>query len=206
MSSNTFEVGQRVKTTVDLDAAEWDPKQPAIPAGSLGTVDGVRHSQADPQQVAGYSVRLDDSVHPLSSAMEPGDVEAAEEDVPIADLEELTVRVTALGQHSTAHGFQPFTAPGDVRPTGWTFRVNHGAAARYTFVTRRGRPEFGTARSEYRWQAENALTALYRAGDLVPLGEAGAAAFKALRQGAPEAVVSVLTQLRGMNAGEEATD
>lgn len=203
MSSNTYEAGQRVRTTIDLDAADWDPKQPAIPAGSLGTVDGVRYSHAHPQQVTGYSVRLDDSVYPLSSAMEPGDIEAAEEAVPITDLEELTARVTGLGQHSTAHGFQPYTAEGDVRATGWTFRVGYGAAARYTFVTRRGRPEFGTPRSEYRWQAEATLTAMYRAADLVPLGEAGAVVFKALGQVGPEGVASALAQLRAPGSEEE---
>lgn len=73
----TFTIGQRVRTLIHLDSADWHPEQPDIPAGSLGTIQGIYRDPAT-GNVWSYGVMLDDSVDPLASDMKPGEIEAAE--------------------------------------------------------------------------------------------------------------------------------
>lgn len=68
-------IGQRVRTLIDLDSADWAPEQPDIPAGSPGTIDYIHYAHNDPTAVTGYGVMLDDSVDQLSAWMAPADIE-----------------------------------------------------------------------------------------------------------------------------------
>jgi hypothetical protein len=72
-------IGQRVRTLINLESADWHPEQPDIPAGSLGTVDRISYAPDNPTAALGYGVMLDDSVDRLSAWMEPGTIE------PVAD-------------------------------------------------------------------------------------------------------------------------
>jgi hypothetical protein len=71
----TLTIGQRVRTLIDLDSADWAPEQPDIPAGALGRVDYVHYAHNDPAVVAGYGVMLDDSVDRLSAWMSREQIE-----------------------------------------------------------------------------------------------------------------------------------
>jgi hypothetical protein len=75
----TLTIGQRVRTLINLDSADWAPEQPDIPAGALGRVDYVHYAHNDPTAVTGYGVMLDDSVDRLSAWMSPEWIE------PVAD-------------------------------------------------------------------------------------------------------------------------
>lgn len=68
-------IGQRVRTLIDLDSADWAPEQPDIPAGAYGTIEHIHHVHNDPSAVSGYGVMLDDSVDRLSAWMDPADIE-----------------------------------------------------------------------------------------------------------------------------------
>ena len=68
-------VGQRVRTLIDLESADWHPEQPDIPSGSLGTVVSIHYDQST-GRITSYAVMLDDSVDPLAVAMEPAEIEA----------------------------------------------------------------------------------------------------------------------------------
>lgn len=68
-------IGQRVRTLIDLDSADWAPEQPDIPAGALGTIEHIHYAHNDPSAVGGYGVMLDDSVDRLSAWMDPADIE-----------------------------------------------------------------------------------------------------------------------------------
>lgn len=72
-------IGQRVRTLIDLDSADWAPEQLDIPAGAYGTVDHVHYAHNNPTVITGYGVMLDDSVDQLSAWMAPADIE------PVAD-------------------------------------------------------------------------------------------------------------------------
>jgi hypothetical protein len=71
----TFTPGQRVRTLIDLHSAPWDPEQPDIPAGSLGTIE---RSYSDPitGNTISYAVLLDASVARHAAAMRPDTIEA----------------------------------------------------------------------------------------------------------------------------------
>jgi len=71
----TFTVGQRVSTLINLESADWDPEQPDIPTGAIGTVDAVFRDQFT-QKVMSYGVLLDGDVHRLGVSMAPGEIEA----------------------------------------------------------------------------------------------------------------------------------
>jgi len=66
-----FALGDRVRTLIDLDSADWAPEQPDIPAGALGTVDYIHPAGTR------YGVMLDASVDRLSASMEADEIEAA---------------------------------------------------------------------------------------------------------------------------------
>ena len=71
----THAIGDRVRTLIQLDSADWHPEQPDIPAGSLGTIDSIHHNQLT-GHIWSYGVMLDDSVDPLAAAMNPNEIEA----------------------------------------------------------------------------------------------------------------------------------
>ena len=71
-----FNPGQRVRTLIDLESADWHPEQPDIPAGSLGTIDSIHH---DPftGRIMSYGVMLDASVDRLAASMSPDEITPA---------------------------------------------------------------------------------------------------------------------------------
>ncbi|MFF0409134.1 hypothetical protein ACFYUY_01695 [Kitasatospora sp. NPDC004745] len=77
MTKRQFDLGDRVRTLIDLASADWAPEQPDIPAGALGTIDHIHPSHRNPAMAAGYGVMLDDSVDRLSAWMAPEDIEPA---------------------------------------------------------------------------------------------------------------------------------
>lgn len=70
-------IGTRVRTLIDLTSVDWAPEQPDIPAGSLGTIDGI-YRAAVTGGIWGYSVMLDASVDRLLYAMRPTEIEATQ--------------------------------------------------------------------------------------------------------------------------------
>jgi len=74
-------IGQRVRTLINLESADWHPEQPDIPAGSLGTVDRISYAPDNQTVVLGYGVMLDASVDRLSAWMDPDTIEPATEEV-----------------------------------------------------------------------------------------------------------------------------
>lgn len=68
-------IGQRIRTMIDLESADWAPEQPGIPAGSLGTVDSIHHDQST-GRLMDYGVMLDASVVRLAASMRPDEIEA----------------------------------------------------------------------------------------------------------------------------------
>ncbi|MCG6499435.1 hypothetical protein [Kitasatospora sp. A2-31] len=78
MTDHQFALGDRVRTRIDLDDADWAPEQPAVPAGALGTVDSVHYDQFT-GRVISYGVMLDASVDRLSASMDADEIEAAGE-------------------------------------------------------------------------------------------------------------------------------
>lgn len=77
-----FTIGQRVRTLIHLDSADWDPEQPDIPAGALGTVKSIHtdayRGVAGTGKIMSYGVLLDASVHKLAASLDPDQIEAAE--------------------------------------------------------------------------------------------------------------------------------
>lgn len=73
----TFTPGQRVRTLIDLHSAPWDPEQPDIPAGSLGTIERSYSDQITGNTI-GYAVLLDASIDKLAASMRPDEIEAAQ--------------------------------------------------------------------------------------------------------------------------------
>lgn len=71
-----FKIGDRVRTLIHLHSVYWDPDQPSIPVGELGTVDGIYHDPVTGSAWS-YSVKLDADVRRLSCSMEPAEIEAA---------------------------------------------------------------------------------------------------------------------------------
>jgi hypothetical protein len=71
----TLDLGQRVRTLINLDSADWAPEQPDIPAGALGRINCVHYAHNDPTTITGYGVMLDDSVDQLSAWMSPDQIE-----------------------------------------------------------------------------------------------------------------------------------
>lgn len=72
-----YAIGDRVRTLIDFESADWHPEQPDIPAGSLGTIIHIHPSHRDPNMAAGYSIMLDDSVDRLPAWVAPADIEPA---------------------------------------------------------------------------------------------------------------------------------
>lgn len=62
----THAIGDRVRTLTNLDSADWDPAQPDVPAGSLGTITGLPTANSD-----NYHVLLDADVYRLGVALAP---------------------------------------------------------------------------------------------------------------------------------------
>lgn len=72
----TYSIGDRVRTLITLESADWHPEQPDIPAGSLGTIDSIHHDQFTGRLMA-YGVMLDASVDRLPASMDPTQIEPA---------------------------------------------------------------------------------------------------------------------------------
>ncbi|MFJ6617603.1 hypothetical protein ACIQOW_08510 [Kitasatospora sp. NPDC091335] len=66
-----YAIGDRVRTNIDLAAADWAPEQPDFPAGALGTVDSV-----DTGRCGGLGVLLDDDPVRMPLSMTADEVEA----------------------------------------------------------------------------------------------------------------------------------
>jgi hypothetical protein len=67
-------LGQRVRTLINLDSTDWAPEQPDIPAGALGTIEGI-HRDPFTGRIWKYGVLLDASVDRLAAAMDPTEIE-----------------------------------------------------------------------------------------------------------------------------------
>lgn len=72
----TYAIGQRVRTLTGLDSADWDPEQPDIPAGSLGTIVGLHYDPCT-KNVWSYGVLLDADVSGLGVSLDPNEIEPA---------------------------------------------------------------------------------------------------------------------------------
>ncbi|MFJ2629545.1 hypothetical protein ACIO6T_40885 [Streptomyces sp. NPDC087532] len=75
---------------------------------------------------------------------------------------EVAARIFVQGSHITAHTFQPVDLP-DGERIAWTFRTEHGARARYRWVSVRNVIGRGDG-YEYRWQADQAARLARRTG------------------------------------------
>lgn len=72
-------LGTRVRTLINLTSADWAPDRPDIPAGALGTIDGIEYSGT---RITGYHVMLDAFVDRLSASMQRHEIEPAEATAP----------------------------------------------------------------------------------------------------------------------------
>jgi hypothetical protein len=72
----THAIGQRVRTLINLESADWNPDQPDIPAGSLGTIIGLHHDPCT-KNVWSYGVLLDADVSRLGASLDPDEIEPA---------------------------------------------------------------------------------------------------------------------------------
>jgi hypothetical protein len=116
--------------------------------------------------------------------------------------EEAAALFVVLSHDGQAHGFEPVRARGADRPVAWTYRTGFAHDARFGWVLAGGRLRTEHAEAVYRWQAEDAASAVLT---LTARGEGDTSIVDALAHASLDDLREALERLRDRAARTRGT-